>query len=133
MKLTELLNIKIVAMLHDTIIEMFGGAGGIHNQTMILSALANPFQTFAGQELYPTPIEKAGIVFFSLIKNHGFVDGNKRTACLMLTLILMIYGYRLKVDNLTMEKIVLKVANGKISKEKVFLWIYHNIDYLKKR
>ena len=51
----------------------------------------------------------------------------------MLTFILMIYGYRLKVDNLTMEKIALKVANGKISKENVFLWIYHNIDYLKKR
>jgi len=130
MTLKDIVNIKTVTTIHDTIIDTFGGIKGIQNQTMVLSALGSPFQTFAGRELYPTPIEKAGIVFYLLIKNHGFLDGNKRTACLMLNLILYIYNYKLKVDNLTMEKIALQTANNKMTKEAVFLWIYHNIDYV---
>ncbi len=46
MKLNEILNIEIIVKLHDTVIELFGGAKGVHNKTMILSALANPLQTF---------------------------------------------------------------------------------------
>jgi len=130
MKIADILNIDTLIRLHDLIITEFGGAKGIQNQAVLLSSLANPFQTFHGQELYPTHIEKAGIVFYSLIRSHGFVDGNKRTACLMLALILRVYGYQLKVDNLIMEKKTLEIANKKIDKEDIFLWLYHNIDYL---
>ena len=118
--------------MHDTIIDTFGGTKGTQNENMILSALGSAFQTFTGQDLYPTHIEKAGIVFFSLIKNHGFVDGNKRTACLMLSLILHVYNYCLNVTNSAMEKVALRVAENKIAKEEVFLWIYHSIDYTDK-
>jgi len=129
MKLENILTLRIVTIIHNAIIEYYGGAGGIHSKNMILSSLSAPFSSYGKQEFYLTPIEKAGILFYSIIKNHGFVDGNKRTACLMLSLILHIYGYRLTASNLSIEKMALDIANNRISKEKVFLWIYHNIGF----
>lgn len=131
MKIENLLTLRVITIIHDTIIESSGGAAGIHNKGMILSSLGAPFSRFAGHEFYPTPIEKAGIIFYSIIKNHGFVDGNKRTACLMLTFVLQIYGYKLTVSNKSMEKTALDIAEAKIAKKEIFLWIYHNIGFIK--
>lgn len=133
MKLESLLTLKIITIIHDAIIEYSGGAKGIHSTNMILSSLGTPFSSYGAQEFYPTPIEKAGILFFSIIKNHGFVDGNKRTACLMLFFALQIYGYKLTASNLAIENMALDIAEHKKKKEEVFLWIYHNIGFLKNK
>ena len=130
--LKELLTLEIAVKIHDTIITKTGGAQGVREESLILSALASPFYALYDQELYPTPIEKAGIAFFAIIKNHGFVDGNKRTACLFLDLILYNFGYELKANNRDIEKIAVDIADNKVSKEKVFLWIHHNIGFIKK-
>jgi len=133
MKLENILTLKTITIIHDVIIEYSGGAEGIHSKNMILSSLSAPFSSYGSQEFYPTPIEKAGILFYSIIKNHGFVDGNKRTACLALSLVLYIYGYRLTASDLSIEKMALDIARNRVSKEKVFLWIYHNIGFDKDR
>jgi death-on-curing protein len=65
--------------LQRRLIERFGGSVGIHDLGALESALAQPRMTFGGEELYPTIVEKAAALGFSLIQNHPFVDGNKRT------------------------------------------------------
>jgi len=131
--LEDLLNFKTINMLHDVIIKETGGLSGIHNKNLIESSLIIPLQKYFGKEIYPTPIEKAGALFYSIIKNHGFADGNKRTACLMLTIILVIFGYKLIATNLMLEDVAIKVADNKISQERALLWVYRNIDFIKKK
>lgn len=60
------------------IIQQSGALAGIANQGTLESALAQPRMSFGGEELYPTIVEKASALGFSLIKNHPFIDGNKR-------------------------------------------------------
>jgi death-on-curing protein len=66
--------------MHEAIIVETGGLPGLRDATMLHSAVARPFATFGGQELYPTDFEKAAALFHSLIKSHPFMDGTKRTA-----------------------------------------------------
>jgi len=69
-----------------------------HNQALLESALGNPQQTFDGQELYPTIAEKAAILYYTLIKNHSFDNGNKRTATATLLVFLYINDFWLRSD-----------------------------------
>ena len=64
--------------LHRLVLAQSGGADGVRELGALESALAQPAMTFGGQELYPTLVEKASSLCFSLVMNHPFVDGNKR-------------------------------------------------------
>ena len=130
--LEELLTFKTITIVHDIIIRETGGTLGIHDENLIRSSLVVPLQNYFGRELYPNPIEKGGALFYSIIKNHGFTDGNKRTACLMLTLILRAYGFVLTANNRSIEKMAIDTANNTILRKDVLLWIYHNIDFIEK-
>ncbi len=66
--------------MHEFIISETGGLPGLREGAMLHAAVARPFATFGGQELYPTDFEKAAALFHSLIKSHPFMDGTKRTA-----------------------------------------------------
>ncbi len=66
--------------IHEIIIAETGGLPGLRDAAMLHSAVARPFATFDGQDLYPSDLEKAGALFHSLIKSHPFIDGTKRTA-----------------------------------------------------
>lgn len=77
----EVANLLVrVYEIHEVIIAETGGLPGLREATMLHSAVARPFVTFGGQELYPTDFEKAAALFHSLIKSHPFMDGTKRTA-----------------------------------------------------
>jgi death-on-curing protein len=66
--------------IHEVIIAEAGGLSGLRDAALLHAAVARPFATFAGAELYPSDFEKAAAVFHSLIKSHPFMDGTKRTA-----------------------------------------------------
>jgi death on curing protein len=66
--------------IHEIIIAETGGLPGLRESALLHSAVARPFATFGGQELYTTDFEKAAALFHSLIKSHPFMDGTKRTA-----------------------------------------------------
>ena len=72
------LTLKELIELHQRLIERSGGSPGIRDLGLLESALAQPLMTFGGEDLYPTVVEKASALGFSLIKKHPFVDGNKR-------------------------------------------------------
>lgn len=77
----EIANLLIrVYEIHEIIIDETGGIAGLREAAMLHSAVARPFVTFDGQELYSTDFEKAAALFHSLIKSHLFMDGTKRTA-----------------------------------------------------
>ena len=67
-----------VLMLHTSLFAESGGCDGIRDEGLLDSAINTPLQTFAGKDLYPTVLEKAARLGFGLIRNHPFIDGNKR-------------------------------------------------------
>jgi death-on-curing protein len=84
-----LISEREVLEIHTILIEEFGGANGVRDEELLDSALNRPFQTFDGAELYPTPIDKAAAILESVVKNHPFSDGNKRTGYVLARLLLM--------------------------------------------
>jgi death on curing protein len=74
-----MISIKEAEQIHKILIDTFGGAHGIRDLSALESALSRPFQTFDDKELYPTAIDKAAALAESILNNHPFVDGNKRT------------------------------------------------------
>jgi death-on-curing protein len=79
--------------IHEIIIAETGGLPGLRDAASLHSAVARPFATFDGQELYLSVFEKAGALFHSLIKSHPFMDGTKRTAFAAALFFLDSYGY----------------------------------------
>lgn len=81
--------IKEVELLHRILIDKFGGSHGVRDSTALESAIARPFQTFDGKELYTSVLEKGASLIESILINHPFIDGNKRTGYTLLRLFLI--------------------------------------------
>ena len=75
-----MISVRDAEIIHHTLIEKYGGSKGIRDLGLLESALARPYTTFSGRDLYLTPIDKASAIFKSLVTNHPFIDGNKRIA-----------------------------------------------------
>ena len=87
-----MISVKEAEEVHRVLINTFGGSHGLRNLSSLESALARPFQSFENQELYPTVILKAAALLESLIINHPYIDGNKRTGYALLRLFLLSNG-----------------------------------------
>lgn len=83
-----MITIEGVLFIHLTLIQEFGGTPGIRSRDLLESAIKRPFQTFDGDDLYPTPKDKAAAIIESIIRNHPFLDGNKRTGYVLMRMIL---------------------------------------------
>ena len=68
-------------LLHTQLIETTGGSDGIRDMGLLESALESPFQSYGGEELYPSIQAKAARLCYGLVKNHAMIDGNKRLGC----------------------------------------------------
>ena len=82
-----------VIMLHKCIYDRYGGSYGLRDEGLLDSALMAPFQTFAGEDLYPEDKDKIAHMAYALISNHPFHDGNKRIGALALLTLLKIFKY----------------------------------------
>ena len=116
-----------VIMLHQDVIAQSGGSPEIRDEGLLDSALNAPFQTFAGMELYPTIIDKAAHLGYSLIKNHAFVDGNKRIGTHVMLAFLMLNGIDVDYEDEELIQLILGVAAGKISSEQLLAWLQAHI------
>ena len=90
-----MIEIQEVLIVHDILIKEFGGAVGIRDYNLLVSALGRPFGGNQNIEYYPSVCDKAGALIESLIKNHPFVDGNKRTGYVIMRLFLISNGYNI--------------------------------------
>ncbi len=117
------LELDEVLRIHERMIVQYGGSFGILNQGALESSLAAPQQTMFGEELYPDLASKAAILFFLLVKNHPFMDGNKRTAFACLLRFLNVNGYVLDATEDELYRFTIDVATSVLDKEQVTEWI----------
>ena len=112
-----------VTALHSALIREFGGIDGIRDEGLLESALAAPFQTFGGEPVYPSLEAKAAQLGFGLIRNHPFVDGNKRIGAHTMLVFLAVNGIELRYEQQELIDIVLSVAAGQIDRQGLLQWI----------
>ena len=117
------LTLNDVIDLYRRVVEKSGGAIGIQNVGALESAVAQPRMIFGGEELYPTLIEKASALGFSLIQNHPFIDGNKRTGHSAMETFLVLNGYRISASVDRQVEIILQVASGEVGREAFTDWL----------
>ena len=122
----QYLTVSEVIELYRQVMETSGGTVGILSIEALESAVAQPLATFDGKELYPTIIEKAAALGFSLVMNHAFVDGNKRIGHYAMETFLVINGYELNSSVDEQESIILQLASGKLSRATFIAWIRKN-------
>jgi death on curing protein len=92
------------------------------------SAVAQPRMTFGGLELYPILVEKAAALGFSLIQNHPFLDGNKRTGHASMEVYLALNGYQIRADVDEQVEVILQLASGMMSRETFAEWLGSHIE-----
>ena len=112
-----------VLFIHSRLIQSTGGAHGIRDLSMLLSALGRPQSTFDGNDLYDDLFSKAAPLMDSLIRNHPFMDGNKRTAITAAALFMKLNGFTLVVPNEEMARFTLVCAQSKVTVEEISAWL----------
>lgn len=112
-----------VLSLHGFMARETGGCAGVRDYGLLESALSGPFATFDGVDLYPTIEEKAAFLGFSLIRNHAFIDGNKRIGAFVMLIFLDINGVKITASNDDLTQIILSCAAGKADRDDLLQWI----------
>ncbi|SRR6266508_2156738 len=121
------LTIAEILETYQRIMQQSGGLVGILDFGALESALAQPYMTFGGNELYPSLAEKAATLGFSLIQNHPFVDGNKRIGHAVMAMFLAINGYKINASIDKQTEIILSVASGNLGREGFTEWLSNHI------
>ncbi|MEA3354891.1 MAG: type II toxin-antitoxin system death-on-curing family toxin [Patescibacteria group bacterium] len=114
---------KQILLIHDELIEQYGGSHGIRDENLLESAIYQPFASYGGIDLYPTIFDKTAALLRSIINNHPFIDGNKRTAIASVQIILEESGFIFNASvNLT-YKFLNQVASQNLSIKKIVSWL----------
>ena len=122
-----MISIKEVEIIHNILIDKFGGSKGIRDKGLLESALSRPFATFNNKHLYSTPVEKASAILESIVINHPFVDGNKRTAYTLMRLILLENELDLVASQDEKYNFVISISTGEYRLEEIKKWIQTNL------
>jgi death on curing protein len=117
------LTLSEVLEVHRQVMAQSGGAEGLMHLSALESALAQPQMTFGGEDLYPTLVDKAAAFGYALIKNHPFLDGNKRTGHAAMEVFLVLNGYEIRAAVDEQERVILQVAASEIDREEFTTWL----------
>lgn len=112
-----------VLLLHKYLVEQTGGIQGLRDEALLDSALENAYAGFGDTEFYPTKVEKGARLGYSLIANHPFVDGNKRTGMYVLLAFLEVNGIRLRCSDQDIMQAGFAVADGSMDYEQLLNWV----------
>jgi death-on-curing protein len=112
-----------VLFIHARLVAETGGGHGLRDLGLLESAVARPRATFDGRELYADVFQQAGALLDSLVNNHPFVDGNKRTGITAAGLFLRINGWHLRTENAELEQFTLQVARGELEVADMAAWL----------
>ena len=115
----QFLTLDEALAIHAHQITRYGGALGVRDRGLLESALAMPAATFAGTLLHPSLAEQAAAYLFHLVKNHPFVDGNKRVGLACSLVFLRLNGIRIRASDDDLVELVVGVAEGERSKAEV--------------
>ena len=117
------LSTEDVLLLHHLAVEASGGSHGLRDIGLLASAIARPTASFDGKSLYPTIFLKAAALLHSLLRNHAFVDGNKRTSMLAAMTFLELNGYIFIADQEEIVEYAVSIENDKLSVESISSWL----------
>jgi death-on-curing protein len=121
------LSLEEIIALHAKVTAESGGILGLRDRGALESAVAQPEMTFGGVDLYLTVAKKAGALGHSLIQNHPFLDGNKRVGHAAIEVFLVLNGYEISASVDEQEQMVLRVANGRMSRAELGEWLTSRI------
>lgn len=119
------LSLAEVVALHEALLEQSGGTPGIRDLSLLESALAQPMAAFDGLDLHPTLTAKAAALCFSLVRNHPFLDGNKRVGHAAMETFLVLNGYEIEARTDEQERIMLDVVAGRLTRDELERWLDH--------
>ncbi len=112
-----------IILIHERILDRSGGAGGIRDYGLLDSAVARPRTAFGGQEAYPDLFTKAAALGHSLVLNHPFVDGNKRTAWEAMHTFVEENGYSLQATADEIIELMLHIEDKTLGLEEIAAWL----------
>ena len=115
-----------VLLIHDQVLLLHGGANGVREMGGLESAIARPYQSFGDDELYPSCFEKAAAIGESIIMNHPFVDGNKRTGYVLMETVLRLHGVKIISTDDELYNFVIDISTGKKRFEEIVEWLKKN-------
>ena len=112
--------------LHTQLENAFVLSSGVRDENLLASAVNTPFQTFMGNDLYPSLYDKAAQLCYGLANNHPFTDGNKRTALHSMYVYLIINGFDITATQQDVESIIIDVASGNMTNTELVQWLQKN-------
>ena len=120
------IDIDNVLLFHKKVVDQTGGSEEIRDLGLIESALNRGYATFDGIDLYRDVEEKISAITHGLVKNHGFVDGNKRIGVSVMVLLLKLNSIQIKYSPHDLIELGLKIADGTFNEKDIKIWINNN-------
>lgn len=117
------LSVEQVRALHRELVREFGGATRLRDRGALEAAVARPAMTFGGDDLHVDLSAKAAALMHSLVLNHPFVDGNKRTGVAAAEFFLEYNGQGIQATDEEFEAITMSLAEGKVEVEALAIWV----------
>ena len=124
--------IQDIYEFHNQLEETFILSSGVRDENLLASAVNTPFQTFMGNDLYPSIYDKAAQLCYGIVKNHPFTDGNKRTALHSMYVYLIINGFDITASQQEVENLIINVAAGNMTNVELTQWLRENTIQLDK-
>jgi death-on-curing protein len=121
--MTTYISADDIVFIHDTIVKEIGGSFGVREPGMLMSISKKPKTEFSGQELYANIFLKAAVLYEGLCNYHVFIDGNKRTAALVMYRFLSLNSYELTTTNKELEKYTLLIATTNPELSDIATWV----------
>ncbi len=120
------LGLDEVIVIHNDQMKRYGGYPGIRDIELLKSAIAMPAACFGGDYLHTDIYEMAAAYLYHIVRNHPFIDGNKRTGAVASVIFLMMNGIEINADEYSFERMVLSAAEGKIDKATIAQFFRNN-------
>lgn len=118
--------IQDIYELHKQLENAFILSSGVRDENLLASAVNTPFQTFMGNDLYPSLYDKAAQLCYGIANNHPFTDGNKRTALHSMYVYLIINGFDITATQQDVENMIINVAAGNMTNTELAQWLREN-------
>ena len=117
-----------VIQIHSRVIQRSGGMDGLRDRASLEAAISAPMQSFGGQDLYPTTVEKIARLGYGLASNHAFVDGNKRIGAMMTQLLLKWNGFQMSLCSGELADMFIAIADGSAEESDLLAWIQGHLE-----
>lgn len=120
------LTLEFVLEIHNRVLEKHGGLSGVRDNNGLLSAIGRPFQTFDGNDLYEDVFQKSAALGESIIVNHPFLDGNKRTGYVLMEYYLRINNFKIIASDDDLYSFIISISIGQLKFDDIVIWLKNN-------